>query len=187
MRIVLDVDGVLADFVSSALRVINEMAQREALPGYDVSPYTPDDVRQWEIESLLPKRFHTELFDRLSAPGFCASIEPYPSALAVVDALRATGHDVAIATSPLKGSTTWIAERTAWLQRYWGEIEIHHTHDKRGVRGDIFVDDKPSHVLDWQNANPMSRAFLLDRPYNRSAIGLTRLSYFRDLLRVVVR
>jgi 5'(3')-deoxyribonucleotidase len=187
MRIVLDVDGVLADFVSSALQVINGIARREALPGYDVSPFTPDDVRQWEIESLLPTELHAELFSHLSAPGFCLSIARYPEALAVVDALRATGHEVAIATSPLPGSANWIAERTVWLQRCWGEIEIHHTHDKTGVRGDIFVDDKPSHVVDWAAANPTSRAYLLDRPYNRSAVNVMRLAQLRDLLRVVVQ
>ena len=162
MRVVLDVDGVLADFVHGALQVINRLHPHGPFGGY----FVPSDVTQWEIEKLLPEHLHAELFAAFCKPGFVADLPPYEGAISIVDHLRASGHDVVIATSPWKGSDHWIPERTAWLQRYWGAIEIHHVHDKTGVRGDVFVDDKPAHVLAWAKANPTSKALLLDRPYN---------------------
>lgn len=164
MIYVLDVDGVIADFVGGALEVINELHPAAHAP--DVR-FTPDDVTQWEIETLLPEHMRAEFMARCGAPGFCAALKEYPGACAVVHGLRECGHTIVFATSPWN-CPTWIGERTDWLrERFGGDVAIYHVKTKTHVYGDVFVDDKPEHVSAWAAAHPNGQALLLDRPYNR--------------------
>lgn len=174
MRVVLDVDGVVADFVGGVLDVFNAICY---------PPVTRDQVREWEMETLLPEAYRPVFFWHCSQPGFCADLAPLPSAVAAIREMRRRGHDVVFATSPWS-SETWIPERTAWLERHFGAVEIHHVKDKTGVHGDVFVDDKPEHVIAWHLAHPRAHACLWDAPYNRGS-NLRRLHNWPDALAMI--
>lgn len=174
MRIVLDVDGVLADFVGGALRIVNSLTP--------YNTFARHHVTEWEIESLLPEQARWAFRAQLNRPGFAAGLRPLGSEVLYARALQAWGHDVVIATSPLETSPTWVAERNEWVGWHLGGVEIYHTHDKTGVRGDIFVDDKPEHVRAWQAANPKGMAYLFDAPYNRHATDLIPIRSLDALL-----
>lgn len=177
MRVILDVDGVLANFVGRSLDTIDKLIGKR---------YAHDDVTRWEIEQLLPEYARPDFFKAVESERWCASIPPYPGACDTVRVLRSCGVDVVIATSPWKTSRHWQRERTEWCRSFlWSGIEIHHTHDKSGIRGDIFVDDKPSHVLAWQAANPEGIARLWDQPYNQGTYDAKRLHGWLDLIALV--
>lgn len=158
MRILLDCDGVLANFVEAALHHVNDLHPER-------KDHTSRDVGHWEIESLLPDHLHAEFHDRITAPGFCRDIRPYRGVGAVLD-LRAAGHEVAIVTSPLDGADTWIMERAAWIRKYFGDLEVAFAKDKSSFDGDIFVDDNPGHVTEWQAAHPEGHGLLYHARYN---------------------
>lgn len=174
MRIVLDVDGVLANFVGSALEIINALSGDQFWEG---------NVTMWNMEALLPPELRPAFFWHVEQPGFVERMEPLRGETHVARELMRRGHDVVFATSPWKTSPHWEQERRSWLAREFGRnVEVHSVADKSPVSGDVFVDDKPIHVQQWQAANPTGRAFLFDATYNRAVYGCNRISSLRELL-----
>jgi 5'-nucleotidase len=159
--ILLDVDGVLADFIGANLRTLS----RAGLHGY-----RREDVTQWDCAAAwgLSDATKTIMKRAWSAPGFCQCIEPYPEAEGMVDRLREIG-DVYAVTAPMSSNPTWMHERREWLVDYFGfkgDADIVQTAAKHLVRGDVFVEDKASTLHSWQLAWPESTGVLWSRPYN---------------------
>lgn len=175
MRILVDVDGVLADFVGGALEFINALLGADCVYG---------DVRHWEMERLLPPEMRAAFAWHVQQPGFCRRLRPLRNELHYVRELQRLGHELVVVTSPWKTCATWIPERTAWVREYLGDVELHHTHDKASVPGDVLIDDKPSHVQAWQQAHPNGSAYLFVAPYNIGELpGQPRVRSIRELLR----
>ena len=174
MRIVMDVDSVLCDFVGGGLEVIN------ALSG---TAFTHQDVVSWDLEDLLPEELRPAFAWHVDQKGYCARLKPLPGAIPIVNELRRRGHKVVIATSPWRTSEHWICERQLWIQKWFGTLECYHFHDKSGIAGDIFVDDKPKHVREWAERNGSEGAFLFNAPHNQGeSESFRRLYSLRQLL-----
>jgi 5'(3')-deoxyribonucleotidase len=155
--ILLDVDGVIADFCGSALEVIKQLGHGEFLP---------DHVVEFAMELLVPEHARPSFLERLQADGFCSALAPYDGAQDFVRELRSLG-EVVVVTAPMPGSTSWRVERESWLQRHFGLTYVVSTHEKHTVRGDFLIEDKWENAVGWAEAHPMGRVLLLDRPYNR--------------------
>lgn len=168
--ILLDVDGVVADFISAFADVTFEVTERR---------FTAADVTEWDISKCFGLNPTTErmVYDRIKAPGFAYDrIQPYPGAIEGVRLLRELA-DVFFVTSPMRNDPhghganplTWMHDREHWLHRHFDVDQHHvvHTSAKQLVRGDVFVDDKPEHVERWRAAHPDGRAFIWDRPYSQ--------------------
>lgn len=160
--VLLDVDGVLADFVGAMLRVVQEVTWRE---------HTPDDVTGYDFaKSLgLTDREAEEVLYRISCRRkFCARMLPLDGAREGVARLRSVA-DIYVVTSPWNSNETWMSEREAWLKHYF---DIHHSRvihcsAKHLVRGDFLVDDKTETCRDWQAAHPNGVAVQWQTPRNR--------------------
>lgn len=170
MRILLDVDGVLADFVGSFLRMINR--RRLAFSAIHKPPFTRSDVTDYEIFDCLAKKgletpelYKAICWARARQDGFCIDLEPLDGAVEAVTALRAIPSiEIYAVTTPLD-SHYWHWEREQWLQQHF-EIDRQHTifaHNKSLIRGDVFIDDQMENVMDWQAANPKAYAVPWDR------------------------
>jgi len=161
MIILLDVDGVLADFVGASL---------SRLAGRFGRFHTREQITEWDFSSLPGfAEVASDFWESTKEPGFCASIEPYPEARAGVDLLRAIpGVSVEFLTSPMHGCPTWTHERDLWLEKHFGahHHEVMHVRKKERVRGDILVDDKTDHIDAWSLANPKGIPILWAQPYN---------------------
>jgi len=159
-RILLDVDGVLADYLAAVLPLVLAVTGRR---------YAHADVVQWDFAKALGlSDDETERVHALTRePGFCAGIPVLPGAPEGVRALR--GHaDVYFTTSPTHG-LHWYYERTEWLVRHFDASVEHvlHVKHKEVVAGDVIVDDKPEHVVEWYRHHPGGHAVLWDQLYNR--------------------
>lgn len=173
MRILVDVDGVIADFVGSALRVV------EQLGGKAIGAH---EVREWDIENLLPSAKRQLFWDRVTAAGFCASLDAYPGSVEAISRLRRR-HDVYFVTSDMATCPTWAHERRAWLKQHF---DVHyrsivHTHAKYLVSGDALIDDKPEHIEAWGNDHPKGAALLWDAAYNRASESGVRVCGWDDV------
>lgn len=161
--VLLDVDGVLASFIAGALKSLKDLF------GIDG---THDDIVNWHFETCfnLNAMQMAELTHAWRQPGWCAALPPYPFAPDAVIRLRehAVVHPL---TAPFN-SMPWMMERDAWLSAHCGftRKEIVHTEAKHLVKGDVFVDDKPEHVINWQRAHPQGVAILWAQPYNADAV-----------------
>lgn len=181
LPILLDVDGVLADFVSAAVKIGNELAG---------TSYTAADITDWRMFSLPGLReVESEIWDRINEPGFMAALNVFEGTKQAVQKLKKLG-DVAILSTPLYRSTTAPYERYVWLFEHFG-IEwkdVVYAYRKDLVRGLILVDDKPENIESWCLANPDGYGVLWDRPYNSTCSppkNAERSSNWNDVLEIV--
>lgn len=159
--ILVDCDGVLADFVSASLDVLRTF-------GIDKQH---DDVKEFDFAGLgMDKHQRKALENRWREPGFCASIKPYDGALEGLRLLR-TLADVYAVTAPMNGSVTWQGERAAWLSDHM-EFQRDHivsTAAKHLVNGDVLIEDNPDVLTRWADAGIDRIGMLWSRPYNAAS------------------
>lgn len=185
-EVLLDVDGVLADFVSAFLAAVEDATG---------TAYLPSDVTQWDIGKAIGLSPSAEacVYDRyVRARGFCAGIKPYPGAKDAVTALAEVA-EIYACTSPMKRAPFWKDERETWLAEHFG-IDAHNVifvHEKKMVRGAMIVDDKLAHVESWALHNPLGTGVLWKMPFNqteRAAAGerIKATTFWVDSWRAVI-
>lgn len=157
-RALIDVDGVLADYIHAILPIV-----------WDLTGRVYKSASEWDAVKAfgLSEEQGRELIERTRGPGFCASIPVIAGSVAGIQALRKVA-DVYYITSPTH-SRHWYYERTEWLIRHFGadEHQIGHVHHKEIVAGDVLVDDKPRHVKEWSRHHPDGLGILWTQPHNR--------------------
>jgi len=161
LEILVDVDGVLADFTSEVLATLHN------INGIN---YTIDMVDQWHIEKALDldRDDWAECVNHIQSPGFARNLKPYPGAIEAVKKL-AEYHEVCFVTADWRGSPTWVFDRNHWLTDHFGPLgkKVVHTSHKYRVCGNVLIEDKPANIHQWAPRQKGS-AILFDRPYNRS-------------------
>lgn len=169
-RFLLDIDGVCADFLGSALPVIERVSGKR---------YAPEDFPTWDLWDVVPHEHKTPCYNAFKAPGFCAGIAPYPGTKEGVRRLRAVAS-VHVLTSPIHGPH-WYYERVEWCVRHLGlkPKDVTQTGEKEHVRGDMLLEDKPSAVAWWAARHPKGIGLLWDQPYNRSSDIAERIGNVR--------
>lgn len=153
-RIGLDLDGVVIDLHTPALRLASEILEREV---------RAEDLKEWDFAPLFPNvAMHDAFWHKIGSRNFHRELKPYPGALEGLALLDEIGAEVWFVTSPLSQGPTWTHDRDGWVAETvpGGRRPIVHTQDKRTFLGDFLVDDKPTNVLGWQRAQ---RAWLRSR------------------------
>jgi len=196
----LDVDGVLAHFVQAALDAIQKV---EFYDGDDIRfgrTFDPTIVTTWELHDSLPepeRSARDEVYRRMKARGGCLAIPVYDGAKEGFARLREI-VDVTILTSPFNGSETWMHEREKWLEQHFGihHRDIIHADKKFRVHGDVFIDDKPSHLHAWSDywigmgRDKTVRPVLWDSPRSADEIigaGVFRVKSWDELIELLKR
>lgn len=177
-RVLLDVDGVIADFIGG----FRERAERIC------GRLMPDTCAEWDIckaWGLTPEE-QSAVWLSMDRPGVAASLQPLPGAVAGVVELACTA-DVYFVTSPVWSSPTWSHDRERWLINLFGKelgSKCVHTRHKHLVAGDALVDDKPSNVNSWRRAHPAGHGFIWHASYNTGEGG-PRLYGWNELIELV--
>lgn len=161
-RILVDVDGVLADFIGAILPLINDMLGTN---------HVREDVTEFDFcKSLgLSREVGAAVKRKIGgAAGLAASLEVMPGAIDGLGRLHTLGN-VHIVTSPWNSNPTWCHDREAWLLRHFGipHANVTHTSQKDGVFGDVLVDGKTETCERWRAAWPHGVAVLWSTPHNR--------------------
>lgn len=158
LRLLFDVDEVLADFQGPALDIIYEVTGRR---------YVPEDFEVWDIFSVLNDDERDKVFSVIERPSFCRLLEPIKGAIKAVKEIQ-TFADVYPVTSPFH-SLPWVIERTEWLGHYfgWKKSEVVFTGAKFLVGADGLLDDKPDNVLKWAEHHPDGLPLLWHLPNTR--------------------
>lgn len=163
-RILLDVDGPLADFVVPALEAIYQVTGKKFSAA--------DHTNGWDIFAGLglSDAETKEVFRVMQVPGLCLSIPLVEGAKEGVEELRKFA-DVWAVTSPL-GGEHWMHERDAWLVKNLGFNKNHVLHvrgdSKHGVYGNMLVEDKIETLVAWRDAWPSEEPVLFQFPYNKN-------------------
>lgn len=176
-RVLLDVDGVLADFLTPAIQILNT---------HSGHLYTPDHLQDWDVFSLYPRACEKPFYAACSEPGFCRGLSVIEGSAWFVEELFRLS-DVFVVTSPMNLSPTWAWEREQWLMEHFGipSHKVIHTSAKHVCLGDVLIDDRPANVDRWQRAHPTGVGLLWDAPYNRQVTHLQRVRGAQEALAVV--
>lgn len=175
--VLLDCDGPLADFVGAALEIVFEETGKR---------YVPEDIKTWEIfDSIEDRAVGDRVYAKLKAKGGCYGIAVHEHAAEAVSELKKHA-DVVVLTSPFFGAETWVYEREKWLSDHLGvkPAEIIHARDKFHVAGDFLIDDKPSHIREWQARFPDGEGLLWTMSHNQD-VDLQRVHSWREVLELV--
>lgn len=156
----IDVDGVLADFVTPTLDIVRRTAG---------IPMVLTDWHTWDLFDIVSRDHEDAIYQEWCQPGFCESLPRYQGAVEAVQAIREVA-DVYFVTSPMVGSRFWMPERETWLRNHFGanHREIVFCAAKQIIVGDILIDDRPQNVGDWKKAHNNGRAILWAQAFNRS-------------------
>ncbi|MCC7450787.1 MAG: 5'-3'-deoxyribonucleotidase [Anaerolineae bacterium] len=170
MIILVDMDGVIANFESNFLK-----QWREQYPGH---PYIPLEERVgFYVEEQYPADIKHLVAGLFRAPNFYRTNPPIPGGLQALNEMRDMGHEVFICTSPLTEYQNCVLEKYEWVDQHLGLAWVDRivlTRDKTLVNGDILIDDRPH--IDGA-AKPTWEHVLYDQPYNRSETGKRRLTW----------
>jgi hypothetical protein len=181
IAIALGCGGVLGDYTTAILRVVEEVTGRRPELGRKSLPVTTKALGLSTEEEAAVKK-------ALCRRGFVTSILPYPQARQGVRLLRGLG-EVACVTTPWDGNPWWHDERDAWLALHFGIDHVHHISDKAVHEADVFVDDKSACVRAWLAAWPGRTAVLWRTPHNMeepAPLGAFSLNSWEALYQVAL-
>jgi 5'(3')-deoxyribonucleotidase len=161
VRILVDVDGVCADFLTPCLKIANDISGQK---------YTLDQMTSWNLFTSmnLSREVQSTLYDRMTRQGWCTLLEPIPGSIDGVRELRQLG-EVFFVTSPMRGQT-WTYERSQWLGKYFGACwdDVIHCSAKHVCAGDVLIDDKVKTLQRWSASNPNGLALKFCAPSNKN-------------------
>lgn len=157
MWILLDVDGVCADFTSRVRDLV------ESIGGVMPEP------TGWDFIKALPKVDRECVTEHMAQADFWLSLEEMPGAALAVNTFQAHGYPVVFCTAPWAGCREWAWARTKWLHKHFhaDEHNVVITHSKELVGGAVFIDDKPLNVHRWKAEHRQGDAWLWDTTYNQ--------------------
>lgn len=162
VRILIDMDGVLADWHGGILSGLKERG---------INPATALDESRWDLGANDGVR---RVIRRIqSEPGFYRNLKPIEGGIEALQHLATIEDvDVRICTTPDDTNPTCASDKIKWVRHHLGDEwtkRIILTHDKTLIRGDILVDDKPEITGDKE---PEWTQILFDQPYNRHVVGM---------------
>jgi 5'(3')-deoxyribonucleotidase len=157
----LDVDGVLIDFLTPALAIASQISGKT---------FTINDLTSWDIFDTVGKEYEEACYNEYKKEGFCYDLKPYPGAVEAIDRLRERA-DLYIVTSPMSGRN-WVHERTEALKKHFNisRNRIIFTSVKHLVSGHVFVDDRAEHARRWKAVN-QGAAVIWEQPYNKNDVS----------------
>ncbi len=175
-QILLDCDGVLANFVGGALKELKKAT----------GIYLKEQDITGPFHRVLDRSTWRDIQILVAQPSFCQNLNWYPDAKSFVNSCKQLGK-VLVVTKPWF-SYSWCFERDEWLYPYMDISNVVYTHHKEVVRGDVLVEDTAENIDAWLQANPGGTGILINRPWNRKdKCAGKRVGNLRDALKLIKR
>lgn len=177
MRLLIDMDGVLANFEAGFLR-----EWRQRFPNRFIVP--PANRDTFYIHDQYPAEYSDDISNIFNAKGFFRNLPVMEGCLKAIDELSKLDLEMFICTTPLSAYENCVLEKYQWVEEHLGwdwTRRIILTSDKTVVNADFLIDDKP--VISGV-ANPMWEHVIYDWPQNRSETSKRRLTWanWKDVL-----
>lgn len=163
MRILVDMDGVIADFDGEFLK-----RWRERHPDKFFIPL--EERTTFYVKDQYPEELKPLVAEILLEPGFFREIMPMEGAMEALLEMEGLGLELYICSSPLSVYRNCVLEKYEWVEKFLGADWVKRiilTKDKTLVKADFLIDDKPE--ITGAEAVPAWEHVIYDRPYNRGA------------------
>jgi 5'-nucleotidase len=161
MRILIDMDGVIADFDGEFLKRWRER--------YPDKFYIPMEERTaFYVKDQYPEELKPLVVEIIREPGFFRDIMPMEGAKEALTEMDKLGLEVFICTSPISSYKNCVLEKYEWVEKYLGADWVKRiilTKDKTLIKADCLIDDKPE--ITGVESVPSWEHVLYDRPYNK--------------------
>lgn len=140
MIVLIDMDGVIADFELGFLRQWKKRyPDKIHIPIEQRNTFSVLEQYSIEHHELIRGIFH--------ASGFIRSLPVIPGSVQALHQMRTLGFDVFICTSPFTQYKNCVLEKYEWINEYFGSEwtnRIILTNDKTLIQARYLVDDKPT-------------------------------------------
>lgn len=175
-RVILDLDGVVVDLLSSWFDLLYQKTGTRLRPEDITTYYFPKDL-QLELEQAA--------LEIVRGGRVFIRAKPIPGALYACRTLVREGFDVRFATMALTGAAC--AAKVDWVRYHlkWGADRIMLTHAKDWLSADYAVDDCPNYLRSFASKRDSTgptettlRVVGFPHPYNRSESDLPALCDF---------
>jgi 5'-nucleotidase len=168
MRILCDMDNVVADLM--------EMALEELHFRYEVNK-SIDEVTDYKIENCLGKENWDLIQKILQEPGFYSHLPVTPDAYQGLCQLKDLGHEIIFVTATPDNCFTAVHEKITWVRNTLGlnlpVVSVSAGCPKTVVNGDLLIDDCLDNIKDWVESG--KKAILFDQPWNTNVEQMIRL------------
>lgn len=154
LKILLDMDDVMIDFLQRWVEVVNKKYNKTA-------KYT--DIYCWSMHCIYPELTHDEIFNVLYKDEFWANVLPKYGAVKYIRRLIEDGHEIYVVTASCP--KTMMLKQTHVLKKYFPFIpheNIIMAHNKQMVIGDILIDDNPKNLI-----GGTYKGILMTAPHNK--------------------
>jgi 5'-nucleotidase len=161
MRILIDMDGVLADFDQ-------EFLQRWKTRHPEKVFVPLEERKTFYIKDSYPEELKSLVDEILLEGSFFREMVPVSGAKEALHEMEASGFEMFICTSPLSTYGNCVLEKYEWVEKYLGPSWVRKiilTKDKTIVKADYLIDDKPE--ITGAEKIPSWEHILYDQPYNR--------------------
>ena len=146
MRILVDMDEIAVDLLTSWLRIYNEE--------YDDN-LSRHLIFDWDVHKFVKPECGKKIYEILQRPGLFDHLPPQVGAIEAVTELIERGHDVRFCTSSpspdaSRGKVEWVKNHFSHVD--FGISNIIQMADKVWLAPsvDVLVDDKPQTILEWR-------------------------------------
>lgn len=183
MRIVLDQDQVICDWVQ---RIIEWYNQDKG------TCFTKDDIKSWNMTMNLGPHSEDFLRSAMRYPELYRDLDPIEGAMYGVKKLLNDGHDVLIATAVPKCAGIAYHGKLEWLRRnmpYFPLKNFIAIHRKDLLEGDLLLDDGLHNIVPWNDRG--RTAVVFDAPWNREEpkyndpSKVYRIKHWNEFLKLV--
>lgn len=174
LPVLVDVDGVLADFNQPLLDLLNDKHHLSL---------TNKDVVDFHIQKGFAQYWDEECEKLINGKGFCLNLKILPGAQEGIQALRENGCDIIFTTSPLVSNNYWHNERQKWLEKNFDASykDVIFAHQKQYVQGRVLIDDRFKNVKEWAIFNKKP-AILFSQPWNEKEAKEEKQAHFHKAL-----
>lgn len=180
MRVLLDQDQVLAEWVEKVLEWYNQ--------DYKTN-FTVNDVQNYfDMEKILGPQGVPYIRSCIRYPDFYSDLKPVDGAIEGVKSLIDAGHDVCIVSAVPRCGAVSYHGKLVWLRKFMPWFNLNNfvaCSRKELVHGDILLDDAPHNVESYAKSGHGRRAVLFDRPWNQKVTGITRVKTWPEFLEIV--